>query len=615
MAGTRSHNVAMPVMRHQTQYRTVMVNKLQKRNPSTDRAGTDGSDTDNMQPKKERRRLSGIFKKKDKTSNSQSTNTTSSDLLAPSSTPATNPSTDLLSPNPNPATNNENTHSSSTIPTTTSPMSGAVHDSAYASSEAPSNARSNTSNNNIISVPNEGQIEGVDKDRNLAVNKVTGDVLDEDTGEIVSTVTTTTTTTTTTTLVRGKDGKKELKTNVNTIPMGTTSTAASSGPAPGPGAQPNRPRDNSGVSEMPADSAPRRPSVDLLLTPLSPIATRGQSPPAPTPLQTSASSFLPNAPDLPAKSPKRLSREFDRPPGETADAVPASPIVGSNFGPNFSYLNKSNDISPSNNPPPLPHNAPPAAPFSQDANRYSHSAGLRPQYQQQGAPGNNFMPNQAQQGTPAPFPPPPRPPVAEIYPHGPEDYQNYTAAPASGHPHQFAPHAASFSHAGDQHEGYGHPSAPPSSYGGLSTIESMSETSSVAPSASASQAPSAAPSAPASTFGSLKAAAKGLHGVGETLRGTLNNEIDTRFPRRNAEKAAIANAKNQAAMERGQTEMQGLQAYEAFAPSGARKSPSAELHRDGSLVGSTTTTNNHSSSILQRWPLRREHSIPRKPIP
>ncbi|KAM3422062.1 hypothetical protein BST61_g2438 [Cercospora zeina] len=591
-----------------------MVNKLQKRNPSTDRAGTDGSDTDNMQPKKERRRLSGIFKKKDRTGNSQSTNTTSSELLAPSSTTATNPSTDLLSPNPDPATNNENMHSSSTIPTTTSPMSGAVHDSAYASSEAPSNARSNNSNSNIVSVPNEGQIEGVNKDRNLAVNKVTGEVLDEDTGEVVSTVTTTTTTTTTTTLVRGKDGRKELKTNVNTTPTGIVSSAASSGPAPGPIAQPNTPRDNSVVSEMPADSAPRRPSVDVLPTPLSPTGTRGQSPPGPTPLQTSAPSFPPNVPDLPAKSPKRRSREFDRPSGETADAVPASPIIGSNFGPNFSHLNRSHDTAPSNNPPPLPEHAPPAAPFSQDPSRYSPNGGLRPQYQQQSVPGNNSVQNQAQQRTPAPFPPPPRPPVAEIYPHGPEDYQNYTATPPAA-PGQYVPHAASFSNAGNHHEGYGHSSGPPSSYGGLSTIESMSETSSVAPSASASQAPSATPSAPASTFGSLKAAAKGLHGVGETLRGTLNNEIDTRFPRRNAEKAAIANAKNQAALERGQTEMQGLQAYEAFAPGGARSSSSAESQRDGSLAGSTTTTNNNSSSFRQRWPLRREHSIPRKPIP
>ncbi|GIZ37870.1 hypothetical protein CKM354_000130100 [Cercospora kikuchii] len=591
-----------------------MVKKLQKRNPSTDRAGTDGSDTDTMQPKKERRRLSGIFKRKDKTAGSQSTNTTSSDLLAPSSTTATNPSTDLLSPNPNTAAQNENTHSSSTVPTTTSPMSGAVHDSAYASSEAPSNSRSSNSNNNIVSVQNDGQIEGVNKNRNLAVNKATGDVLDEDTGEIVSTVTTTTTTTTTTTLVRGKDGKKELRTNVNTIPAGTTTTAASSSAAPGPSATSNRPRDNSGVSEMPADSAPRRPSVDVLPTPLSTTASRGQTPPRPTPLQTSAPNFPPNAPDLPAKSPKRLSREFDRPPGEIGDHVPPSPIVGSNAGPNFSYLNRSHDGSPSNNPPPVPNNAPPAAPFSQEPQRHSPLGGLRPQDSQQNFSGNNFMQNQAaQQGTPAPFPPPPRPQMAEIYPHGPDDYQNYTTAPQTtpGHPHQFAPNAASFSHAGNQHEGYGHPSGPPSSYGGLSTIESMSETSSVAPSASASQAPSAAPSAPASTFGSLKAAAKGLHGVGETLRGTLNNEIDTRFPRRNAEKAAIANAKNQAALDRGQSEMQGLQAYEQFAP-GHRSSGSAELQRDGSAAGSTTT---NSSSILQRWPLRREHSIPRKPIP
>lgn len=47
-------------------------------------------------------------------------------------------------------------------------------------------------------------------------------------------------------------------------------------------------------------------------------------------------------------------------------------------------------------------------------------------------------------------------------------------------------------------------------------------------------------------------------GVGESLRGTLNNEIDTRFPRKNPEKAAAANAKNQAAINTGNTEIQGL---------------------------------------------------------
>lgn len=47
-------------------------------------------------------------------------------------------------------------------------------------------------------------------------------------------------------------------------------------------------------------------------------------------------------------------------------------------------------------------------------------------------------------------------------------------------------------------------------------------------------------------------------GVGETLRGSLNHEIDTRFPRSNADKAAAANAKNQAVLDTGNRELARL---------------------------------------------------------
>jgi hypothetical protein len=38
----------------------------------------------------------------------------------------------------------------------------------------------------------------------------------------------------------------------------------------------------------------------------------------------------------------------------------------------------------------------------------------------------------------------------------------------------------------------------------------------------------------------------------------LNNEIDTRFPRKNPDKAAAANAKNQTAINTGRDEIQAL---------------------------------------------------------
>ncbi|GAB7361459.1 hypothetical protein MBLNU230_g1515t1 [Neophaeotheca triangularis] len=70
------------------------------------------------------------------------------------------------------------------------------------------------------------------------------------------------------------------------------------------------------------------------------------------------------------------------------------------------------------------------------------------------------------------------------------------------------------------------------------------------------------------TMHNLKAAAMGIHGVGETLRGTLNSESDRHLmPRSNPKKAAAADAKNQAALEKGRTEMAGLRARNGLAPS------------------------------------------------
>lgn len=65
-------------------------------------------------------------------------------------------------------------------------------DSAYASSENEPKA-SMTKSSDTVPMENTGQISGVSGDRNLAMNKNTGDVIDEDTGKVVTTTTTTTT--------------------------------------------------------------------------------------------------------------------------------------------------------------------------------------------------------------------------------------------------------------------------------------------------------------------------------------------------------------------------------------------------------------------------------------
>lgn len=60
---------------------------------------------------------------------------------------------------------------------------------------------------------------------------------------------------------------------------------------------------------------------------------------------------------------------------------------------------------------------------------------------------------------------------------------------------------------------------------------------------------------PTGTLGQLLTLSQG---VGETLRGTLNSTIDQNFPRKNADKAAVANAKNDAVMQRGRNEMENI---------------------------------------------------------
>lgn len=118
-------------------------------------------------------------------------------------------------------------------------------DSAYASSENASD---------FVPMKNSGQFSGVNADRNLAMNKTTGDVRDQDTGEVITTVTTTTTTTTTTTKT-GKDGKKQVV-EVQTTP-GTSQVQEMPADGPSPGAQ------NLGVNETRSYSTSPGPQSHL----------------------------------------------------------------------------------------------------------------------------------------------------------------------------------------------------------------------------------------------------------------------------------------------------------------------------------------------------------------
>ncbi|KAI7273323.1 hypothetical protein KC335_g3427, partial [Hortaea werneckii] len=307
-----------------------------------------------------------------------------------------------------------------------------------------------------------------DDGRNLAVDKKTGEVLDEDTGEVVTTVTTTTTTTTVTrTGGKGKGTQVEVTTQPGGGGGSTSHTPSPShspvpaGIAEAPGDSPSTPRQQPthGQHLSPADatqpqqqqqqqqhspaSSTSSPAVETqhIYPKAEPQATHPalrqgqQQPPQP---QT------PN-PQIPPRQPHRKST--DRPPPHYTDTngykdMPASPSTTHN---NFSYPNPSR----------------------------SQERLHRPSHQ------------------PAP--------------------------PSSSSPETM-------------HPGYHRPSQ--SAEGGASSANN--------------------------TLHSLKSAAIGLHGVGETLRGTLNTEVDNRLQRRNPSKNSAAAEKNHRVVERGEREMAGL---------------------------------------------------------
>merc|ERR1711939_273661 len=97
-------------------------------------------------------------------------------------------------------------------------------DSAYGSSEANSadGAVAGRSTPDMVSAEKNSEIANIDQDRNLALRPSTGEVFDEDTGEVVTVVTTTTTTTSTTTTKGGnkhQDVQKDIQHSPSRPPL------------------------------------------------------------------------------------------------------------------------------------------------------------------------------------------------------------------------------------------------------------------------------------------------------------------------------------------------------------------------------------------------------------
>ncbi|KAK5711419.1 hypothetical protein LTR15_012492 [Elasticomyces elasticus] len=409
-------------------------------------------------------------------------------------------------------------------PTTYPNANSANHsvDSAYASSDpSASNVSTHTSPSsqhaNMVSIENNGQISGVDGSRHLQLNQKTGEVLDEDTGEVVTTVTTTTTTTTTVVKKAG-GGKGGAEVRVETQPghpgVQTTSTQQRLG---GHGGQ-----QQGHIAEAPGDGpSARLTQPDHPPTFTSSSTARERSPvPAPLqigrqpPPQVETNSSNNNNPALPQRNPNRSSREFMTSP--PSPITPGGPGSGSGGRHNFSYPARMGTKSTEHLPQ---HMVSQETMGGQQQQQYSPPPPPAPQQQQGlgGREGYSFSTGQplpqTQQG------------VAK---EGREGY-SFSTGPQPKEAHSFST-GVPIQHTQTAPQQQGRTS------GGGGALEN------------------------------LKAAAIGLHGVGETLRGTLNSEVDNRLSRRNPDKAAQVNAKNRADIERGQAEMARLRERNGLAP-------------------------------------------------
>ena len=219
-------------------------------------------------------------------------------------------------------------------------------DSAYASSETPSrDAPLETPNATPEFVPAErnSDIANIDRDRNLELNPSSGEVRDQDTGELVTVVTTTTTTTTTTTRKLGKqpeiqkDVKQDVQESAPAILPPPVTAVPSTVPTDAP----------SGPSEMPANP------------PMSETTRSSSRPPR-------------DSPPLPIKSAARKSGEYASPQPQAA----TYPGYDENLPPPTGGFYGGGQDMPQ--PPPGPPPGPPGGNFdvrspSPSANKHNFS--------------------------------------------------------------------------------------------------------------------------------------------------------------------------------------------------------------------------------------------------
>ena len=215
-------------------------------------------------------------------------------------------------------------------------------DSAYASDGTPNVSQTS----DISKLDNEKKLEAVSKDDNLSVkptSNTTGDVVEKDTGDVVTTVTTTTTTTTTTTAKGGQKLKEEVIRDVQqsqSQPM--TSTASTSILD---GGISNR---DSGISHRDTGILSHDTGIsnrdstvegvsELSATPPEPHVGPGVSPP------------------IPPKSPaRREAEQLPPPPSVPGARLTPPPSPSRTGGHNFSYPSRAAPGPQGGQPPPVP---------------------------------------------------------------------------------------------------------------------------------------------------------------------------------------------------------------------------------------------------------------------
>lgn len=216
-------------------------------------------------------------------------------------------------------------------------------DSAYASSDGPTPSAAGKSTPEIVPAEKNSEIANIDKDRNLGLKPSTGEVLDRDTGEIVTVVTTTTTTTTTTTR---KPGQK--KPAVHKDVQETTQTQpAVNGTPPNNSSHVEQPR----IAEMPATPGTPGPQ---------PVPVEPQ---VPEPRASSANRLRKQSPGIPARSANRIS----------GDRSSFAPSMDGHYPSNTTAQPGPNDTSYFARPGPT-GNTPPLSPARTN---YSYPAGGR----------------------------------------------------------------------------------------------------------------------------------------------------------------------------------------------------------------------------------------------